>query len=154
MKKRTIRTINLIMTAALLLALAGCSATSKPVVGTQSNANSSPATVVQSNTDVAPADSSNVAASKAGGKIADELFGTWETQPDKVRLTFGRDNSFVAVSEGKPAEKGTYAVIDENTLEITAPPTEPTKFKVKIDGATMQLTINGTTEPMNLKRSD
>ena len=68
-------------------------------------------------------------------------------------LTFDKDGSFIS-SDAKGADKGTYSVVDDETIEIKSPKMPPdTKFKIKITGDSMDMLMEGMTEPMVLKRT-
>jgi hypothetical protein len=68
-------------------------------------------------------------------------------------LTFDKDGNFVQ-SDAKGTDKGTYSVVDDETIEIKSTKMPPdTKFKIKVTGDTLNMTMDGMPEPMELKRT-
>jgi uncharacterized protein (TIGR03066 family) len=79
---------------------------------------------------------------KPKNPLTDAIVGTWEDKHgnDTVRLTFDKDGAFVLKQEESAPDKGTYTLLDEQTVEIKVPNRPVVQRKVKITGDTMQLT--------------
>jgi hypothetical protein len=93
---------------------------------------------------------------KPKGSLADAIVGTWQEKrgnggQDKITFTFNKDNSFIMKEPESAAQKGTYSIIDAETVEVKAPNRPTLKLKIKIAGDTMQMT-NGDRRPLALKR--
>jgi hypothetical protein len=124
MKKRFTNTLNLLIVAGILLAVSGCKTLSSSSGKTDSG-------------NTSQTDSSTIDKTKTGG-LADEIVGTWEMQDrDKTRFTFGKDGSLLVKQEEAAAQIATYAVLDDDAIEVKAEGKPKLVIIIKITGDTM-----------------
>ena len=151
------KTLTLLIAISFSLCIFGCSSSAPTTNANAKNGNSSQAknSTTQTNTSTtSTTNSSTTGTGKTDSPLANSLAGTWEMTTEKgSTMTFNKDGSFISNS-AKGSEKGTYSVVDDETIKLNAPGMQPdTKFKVEIDDDTLNLTMDGMSEPMVLKRT-
>jgi Family of unknown function (DUF5640) len=150
------KTLTLLIAICFSLCIFGCSSAAPTTTGgSAKNDNSSQAKnpAAPTNTSTASTANTSSAASKTDSPLANSLAGTWEMPTDKdSKMTFDKDGTFIS-SDKNGADKGTYSVIDDETIKIKSDKMPPdTKLKIKVTGDNMEMTMEGM-EPMILKRT-